>query len=68
MYKYFKYPINHPSKYASLQKEADAGRWIWNYFLTRNINQYQIDKTFVWYNQMVNYTICQSIIEISKNS
>ena len=52
MYKYFKYPINHPSKYASLQKEADAGRWIWNYFLTRNINQYQIDKTFVWYNQM----------------
>ena len=46
----------YPNKQQEQQMISVGGstRFVFNYFLKRNMNQYAIDKKFVWYNDMAN--------------
>jgi len=49
MYKAFKVPIQITE---DIIRQTEACRLVWNYFLTRNIEQYNNNKHFVFYNEM----------------
>lgn len=44
------YPTSKQREY--LAKCFGAARWVFNYGLNKNIEQFKIDKTFVWYNSL----------------
>ena len=58
MNKAFCIPIQHNNQ---IKQQAEACRLVWNYFLTRNNNQYKENKTFVWFNDM-----CLELTQLKK--
>ncbi len=61
MFKQFKILLKPNNQLSKLTKQAGSCRFIWNYFLERNIKQYQIDKTFIWFNDM-----CKELTQLKK--
>ena len=63
MFKQFKILLKPNTKTNDIHKQAGACRFVWNHFLNRNIEQYQINKTFVWFNDM-----CKELTQLKKQT
>jgi len=59
----YKYQI-YPNKSQEQQMIAVGGsvRFVFNHFLKKNIDQYQLDKKFIWYNDT-----CKQLIQMKKD-
>ena len=58
-YRYRIYPT--PDQEQAMTSVGGAVRFLYNHFLKVNIDQYQLDKKFVWYADM-----CQKLVELKK--
>ena len=58
-YRYRIYPT--PDQEQAMTSVGGSVRFLYNHFLKVNIDQYQLDKKFVWH-----FDMCQRLVELKK--